>query len=151
MADNLKSLDGRYFGRDADGFHRAFTGLKAPEIRIGASGSEVSIFGSSAVETASTASNVSAGGLTLLSATAAKSYTMDPPVTGIGKEIVFTDTTTLAQSVTLESGTFRTTDGTTQNKLAFDLVGESVRLVGESTAIFAVVSNVGGVVYSTNT
>jgi hypothetical protein len=133
---NLKSLDGRYFGRDVNDYMRAFTGFKTPDLKVGAEGSEVSVLGVLQTQvTASTATQITAGGATVITATAAKDFGMAAPVPGLGiKTLTYNGGTTLAATVTLAAGTIRTTTGSSCNKINFDNPGQHINLVAVSTA-----------------
>lgn len=144
MAENLRSLDGRYFGRDSDGFHRAFTGLKCPDFRVGASGSELPIFGSNAVQSMTvntTATQIKPAGQVTFSSSLAKTYSMAGPVPGAGKVTLFNiGGTTLAQAIQLAAGTIQTTVGSSANVITFDNAGDVCELVNLTTALFGLLS-----------
>lgn len=153
MADVLRSLDGRYFGRDALGYHVAFTGLKAPDIKVGASGSELSVLGANSVQTmltASTATQIKPAGTVILAATAAKDFGMAAPVPGSGPIwIIGNGGTTLAQTITLAAGTIQTTAGSTCNKISMDNDGDVIGLIPLTTAEFGLLSKSTATVLST--
>lgn len=130
------SLHGRAFGFDTD------TGAI---IRNGVEGG----YGNEAVSAASTATTITARGVTTLGATAAKDYTMAAPIAGVEKRLICTGATTLAQTVTLAAGTFVSTAGTTANKASFDSLGEALTLVGLSTSQYAVFGNLNSVSLTT--
>src|SRR5688572_16055973 len=118
MMEILKSIDGRFFGRDSDGFHRAFNGLKAPELKIGVAGSEVSIYGGSAQAAlaATTGTTLTAGGTITLNSSIAKTYTLGAPQVNVPVRIYSVASTTQTVNVT---GTIQTTVGSTANVITF--------------------------------
>jgi hypothetical protein len=130
------SLHGRAFGFDSE------TGAI---IRNGVEGGQ----GDQAVSAASTASNIAPRGVTTLAATAAKAYTLTAPITGVTKQLYNTASTTTLQTVTLASGTFRTTAGSTFTVATFGTIGQALTLTALSTALFGVTNNVGVVTFST--
>lgn len=148
MSEILTSVHRPHIGVDKDGYVTGKTGLAFPELKLGPSGSEVSVAGPNALNTASTASNIPAGGHTSLAATTAAAYTMNGPVTGVPKTLHATSTST-GQTVTLASGTFSSTAGSSQNRATFTGIGQSLTLMALSTSLFAVLGNQGGVTYST--
>jgi hypothetical protein len=153
MAEVLKGLDGRYFGRDASGYMVSFNGLKAPDVKVGASGSEISVLGSNSAQimaTGSTATQITAGGSAVITATAAKDYGMAGPVLGTGiKSIVYNGGTTLAVTVTLAAGTIRTTTGSSCNKISMDCPGNMITLLPASTAEYVLLNKSTATVLST--
>lgn len=151
MADNLKSLDGRYFGRDELGYHRALTGYKTPELKVGASGSEVSVLGVlQTLVTGSTATQITAGGVTVITATAAKDFGMAAPVPGTGiKTLAYNGGTTLAVTASLAAGTIRTTTGSSCNKISMDCPGNMITLIAVSTAEYLLLNKSTATVLST--
>ena len=142
MSDILVSLHGRDVGLDKDRYLTSRVGIKIPSLFVGASGSELDV---NAVTAASTASNLTASGITTLACTAVLTYTMDEPVTGLSKRLTATGASTSVRKVTLAAGTFGTTAGSTGNTLSFSQTGQAVSLQALSTALFQVFGNVGGV------
>lgn len=132
----LISLHGRAFGFDSE------TGAIVRNGIEGGSGDET-------VSAASTASNIAPRGVTTLAATAAKAYTLTAPITGLTKRLYNTAVTTTVQTVTLASGTFRTTAGSTFTVASFGTVGQALTLTALSTALFGVTANMGVVTFST--
>jgi hypothetical protein len=97
-----------------------------------------------AVNAASTASNVKFRGVTTFGATAAKSYTMNAPLAaGLPSALTTTTTSTAIRDVTLASGNFQTTAGSSFTKATFNGIGQSLTLQALSTALVAVLSNIG--------
>ena len=143
MTTILTSLHGKQLGIDVDGFLTSPVGIKVPQVYVGASGSEVALGGSDAVATPSTADTLSAGGLSILSSTAVKAYVMAAPVPGVVKRLFATAVTTAARTVTLASGQFQSTAQSTLATLTFDGAGQSLTLVGLSTAKYGVTANMG--------
>jgi hypothetical protein len=72
---------------------------------------------------------------------------MAAPIAGVVKKLFATSGTT--QTVTLASGTFRTTAGSSFNKATFDSAGEALLLTGLSTALYGVFGNVNSVAFTT--
>lgn len=97
-----------------------------------------------AVTAASTASNTKFRGVTTLGATAAKSYTMNAPAAA-GLPLVLTtiSTSTAVRDVTLASGNFASTAGSSFTKATFNGIGQSLQLQSVSTAVVNVLSNIG--------
>jgi hypothetical protein len=135
------SLHGRLIGFDSD--HGA---LQRP-------GASAVFDDDEGLSAASTASNIKWRGTSTITTTAAKAYTLNaPPVAGLGvkKAITSLSTSTAgASTVTLVSGTFLTTAGSSQNRLTWNNGACSVILQALSTALVAVISNVGAVAVST--
>lgn len=102
---------------------------------------------------ASTASNIKWRGVSTITTTAAKAYTLNaPPFASLGckKTISSLSTSTAgASTVTLASGTFVSTAGSSQNRLTWNNGACHVILQALSTALVAVISNVGAVALST--
>lgn len=148
MSTILRSIAGRLFGIDANGYATSPTGIAVPDIRVGVSGSELSIHGPNAVNTASTGSTIGAAGATSLAATTAAAFTLAAPVPGTKKTLFATSTST-GQTVTLVSGTFSSTDGSSQNRATFTGIGQCLMLEALSTALYAIVNRQGAVTVST--
>lgn len=127
------SLHGNKFGFDAD------TGATL----IGPGDAAVS-----AATSATTATVITARGNTTLSSSAAKGYTLAAPIPGIAKTLTATTTSTAARTVTLASGTFQTTSGSSFTAAAFAGQGQSLSLQALSTALFQVLSNIGPVTFA---
>lgn len=153
MADVLKGLDGRYFGRDVSGYHVALTGYKAPVLLVGASGSELPVLGSDSQQimaTGSTATQIRASGSAVITATAAKDFGMAAPVLGTGiKTIIYNGGTTLICTVTLAAGTIRTTTGSSCNKISMDNPGNYINLLPASTSEYVLLNKSTATVLST--
>ena len=94
--------------------------------------------------TASTAANISNIGLTQITSTAAKTYTLDAPAQGCVCEIIYTGSSTTVQTVASGS-TSISFNGTTGTQLTFNGINEAVILKGISTTRWAIMSNVGSV------
>ncbi len=125
MTTILKSLDGRFFGRDKDGFMTAQSGFAVP------------------VTVPSTAKAIPAGGVSVMSATAAKSYSLEPPVPGVRKVLTSTVTSTAARTIALSGATFVSTALSTGTTIVLNGLGQTVRLMGLSTAQYLVEGNTG--------
>lgn len=96
------------------------------------------------VSAASTASNVKWRGTTTLGSSAAKSYTLNAPSTaGLPKLLTTTTTSTAVRDITLATGNFQTTAGSSFTKATFNGIGQSVFLTALSSALVGVTSNIG--------
>ena len=126
MTAILKSLDGRFFGRDKDGYMTPQNGIAHP------------------VTTPTTAVAITPAGVSVMSATAAKSYTLSAPVPGARKVLASTVSATLARTITLASGaTFVSTALSTGTGIVLNGLGQVVRLVGLSTSQYMIEGNTG--------
>ena len=101
------------------------------------------LFNVNYVETASTAANLKAYGLTQLTSTAAKSYTIDAPFLGAHKEIVNTAGSTTINTVTFGSTVNGISVGgsSVARKITFNGQNDAVTLTGISTSKWLVTSN----------
>lgn len=97
----------------------------------------------------STATNISNRGFTSLGSSANKDFTMAAPIAGVVKTLAYGAATTGAQTVTLASGTFVSTSGSSQNRATLDSTGKAITLQGLSTSKFQVVGNTGAVAFTT--
>lgn len=96
------------------------------------------------VTAATTASNAKFRGTTTLGATAAKDYTMNAPsAAGLPARLTSLTTSTAARTMTLASGNFQSTAGSSFTKLTFNGIGQAVQLVALSTALVGLLSNTG--------
>lgn len=123
------SLHGRAFGFDSD---------TRSLIRDGIEGG----FGDHAVSSASTAVNITPRGTTTMSS-AVKDYTMTAPITGVQKQLTTLTTSTGIRTVTLASGTFQSTAGSSWVKATFTGQGQQLSLQALSTALFQITQNIG--------
>lgn len=104
------------------------------------------------VTAASTASNIKWRGTTTMATTAAKDYTLNAPslsAVGTNKSICSITTSTAIKTVSLATGNFLTTAGTSTLKATFTFMNQSVTLVALSTALVQVLSNNAAVTFST--
>jgi hypothetical protein len=102
-------------------------------------------------ETASTASNITNDGVTLLASTAGvnPTYNLAAPVRGVEKMLVKTSgSTATVVSSTGSGASINSTSTGTSTKLTFVGQGQSITLVGRSTSMWDVKANVGSVAYS---
>src|SRR6185369_11114744 len=108
-------------------------------------------FGRVSVTAGSTAATISNSGLTTLgSTTVGAAFTLAAPtVAGQSKTLFVSTAGSSSQTVTMASGAFQSTAGSSQNKATFTLVGQCLRVEALSTAAFAVVGNIGAVTFST--
>lgn len=86
----------------------------------------------------STAVALGAGGLSPLSSATA-TYSLSAPQTGIPKTVFTTSTSTNVRTITLASGNFQTTAGTSFITYTLAGGGQYISLVGLSTAAYLVV------------
>lgn len=117
-----KSVLGKMFGINKDGFSVA----KDQDVV--------------AATSATTGTDLLNGGITTLSS-AATVWRLDPPTPGLLKTITSLSTSTSNRAVTLESGNFVSTGGSTFTTLVFQGLNYGVELLGLSTALYAVTSN----------
>jgi hypothetical protein len=101
-----------------------------------------------AATSATTATALTPRGITTLSSSAAKGYSLTAPIAGLTKVLTATTTSTAIRTITLASGTFGTTAGSSFTAAAFDGEGETLTLTALSTALFRVASNQGGVTFA---
>ena len=108
------------------------------------------VFNATYTEDASTAANVKAYGLTSLTSTAAKTFTIDAPVPGVEKQIVMTAGTTTINTVTFGSTVNGISVGgaATGRKITFNAIDDAVTLRGLTTTKWIVTSNTGATVAS---
>lgn len=132
------SLHGRAFGFDSE------TGAI---IRNGSEGGLGDDTPSSATS-ASTATAITPRGVTSLASSAAKGYVLTAPISGVRKVLTATTTSTAIRTITLASGTYQTTAGSSFTAAAFNGQGQSLMLQALSTALFAVLSNIGPVTFA---
>lgn len=90
-------------------------------------------------------------GLTNLGATAASTGLMDGPVPGNPIKTIFYSGTGTSQNVVLAAGNYRTTGGSSFTRASFDTSGQALTLAPLSSALYGVVTNQGGVLFTTTT
>jgi hypothetical protein len=94
-----------------------------------------------------TSANIKWRGVATLSTTGARAHTLNaPPYAALGvlKRLICTTTSTAnATTVTLASGNFQSTAGSSFTKLTFQGLNHSVLLQALSTALVSVMSNAG--------
>ncbi len=150
----LHSIFGRYLGVDANRYlaTRDALGIKMPAYLVGPVGSELAVWGSTAINSATSATTgtaIPAGGITTLSS-AATTWSMNAPVTGVPATLFATSSSTGNRVVQLASGTFEVgtsvgggsgtvTAGSSYNQITFVNEGACVNLMAVSTSKFAVV------------
>src|SRR5688572_29118477 len=102
---------------------------------------------------ATTSANIKWRGTSTITTTAAKAYTLNaPPYPGVAFRKIITSSSTStagASTVTLASGTFVSTAGSSQNRLTWNNGACSVTLVALSTSQVAIVNNYGSVALAT--
>jgi hypothetical protein len=105
------------------------------------------------VSAASTSSTIKWRGASTITTTAAKAYTLAaPPFAALGCRKVITSISTStagASTITLASGTFVSTAGSSQNRLTFNNGACAVILQAVSTSQVQIISNVGAAALST--
>jgi hypothetical protein len=104
------------------------------------------------VTVASTAANLKWRGASTLTTTAAKDYTLNavtPATIGMTKRLASLTTSTAAKTVSLASGNFQSTAGSSFTKLTFNFQGQAINLQALSTALVQVLANNGAVTLST--
>lgn len=108
------------------------------------------ILNASYTETASTGANLKHYGLTEITSTAAKSYTIDAPVPGVYKEIVNAAGTTTINTVVFGSTVNGIQVGglSTHRKITFNAQNESVQVKGVSTTKWLVTAINGATIAS---
>jgi len=134
----LTSIHGRRLGLQA--LSTAQSGGRAPfDVLVGA---EQVRLGTSTAE--STGTNLQAFGVSVMAGTSAGSssvYTLDPPVPGVEKKLVFGSTSITLYLKTANSETFLSSIGSSFTTLkSTQNAGASLNLVGLTTAVWAVLS-----------
>lgn len=129
----LTMLWGRRMGLDLDNML-----VGPPEHKVG-----VTTLGSTAV-------NIPAHGLTVLSAAAASTYVLDTPIQGVRKDLFQAGVGSSHNIITGTSNIkFVSTFGSSMQRLAFQSTGDFVRLMGISSAQWAVLAFGAGVSMTT--
>jgi hypothetical protein len=101
------------------------------------------------VTAASTGANISNFGVTTISSTSAKAYTMDPPTSGLSKTITVTGgTTTDAKTVRISTANGAATYDGTNNTATFISTNNSLSVTWISSARGTITANVGSVALS---
>ena len=99
--------------------------------------------------TLTTGTRINAHGFTGVSSSTNTTWTMDPPVEGVSKQLAATSTSTGTMTVQLPTGAnFVTTAGSSFNQVAFTALGQSIDLFGASTSVFMAIG-AGSAAYST--
>jgi hypothetical protein len=146
MSTIRHSLYGKLFGLDANNYLTSPVGVKVPQVYAGVSGSEVAVMGSTSVQaatSATTATNITAGGITTVSS-AATTWQLAAPVAGVPKWLSAASSSTATRTITVASGSqICCTAGTSMTSIVLTGGGQGVTLVGISTAIYQVVNNSG--------
>ena len=150
MSTVLTSIHGKRLGIDSDGYLTGdLTGLKLPIVFEGTSGSEFDNQAQTSATISSTGTAITNSGVTLLTATGAKAYTIsDPTHTRQRKVISQTSSSTAAKTVTTVGGAGIGFDGL--NHIATFLGrGDALHLQATSTAMWAVISKSGATTLTT--
>lgn len=95
------------------------------------------------VTAATTAANLKWRGAATLGSSAAKDYTLNTPIAGVTKNLAATTTSTAVRTVSLATGNFQSTAGSSFIKLTFNGIGQAIALQALSSALVAVLSNAG--------
>lgn len=105
--------------------------------------SVIAAIGSASVTAPTTATTVTNYGTSTFNATAAKTYSLAAPAANVTKRLTTTTTATAAKTITLASGNIVSTAASTIQNIVLNGLGQTVELLGLSTAQYAVVSNTG--------
>ena len=124
----LTSIHGRRLGLDQDS---ALVGVTDVRKAV------------TAATSATTATAIPNYGLTTIAAATGATWVMAAPAPGLSKELVTSTTSTGTMIITLASGSFVSTGGTSATAITFNGVGDRATLTGLTTASFAVTSLVG--------
>lgn len=149
MAISFHSIYGTQLQVDRSGYITGIKGIKMPAVYIGAQGAEVAQFGSTAVQSVltsgTTATQITAAGVSVLSASNALTWILAPPIPSARKTIAVLSTAAsgalTVRLSTVLGGNFVSTLGTSFQAIPFIAAGCHVNLVGISTAYWMVVSN----------
>lgn len=150
MSTVLTSIHGKRLGIDSDGYLTGdILGIKVPAVFNGPSGSETDPNALTSATISSTGTAISAGGLTVITTTGAKAYTItDPAYVGQRKVISQTSSSTAAKTVTTAGGAGIGFDGL--NHIATFLGrGDALHLQAISTAMWAVIARTSSVTLTT--
>ena len=140
----MKNVAGRFLGVDRDGYVTGKVGAKFPAVFLGAAGAEVNQFGVQALTSASTGTQITAGGVTSIGSSADQTFILAPPIGGARKTIFCTSTSTGIRTVRLSTslgGTFESTLGSSFRAYTLTNQGQALNLVGLSTSIWGVVNH----------
>lgn len=145
MSTILRSIAGRLFGLDKNGYATSPNGIKVPDIQYGPKDSEVSMTSVTAVTTAaaiSGAGTASIAGSTGQGSTAARTFSLTDPVKAGQTKNIICYPSSLNQAVTCVGATF---DGTNNTATFASTLAtwRSLALVALSTARWGVLSNHG--------
>ncbi len=125
MGNLLHSIYGRRLGTDNNGYVTSKVGF-APELQ--------------ALSSASTGTQIVAGGITTIATSSAQTFILANPAEGVLKKIVLTSTTASTVTIRLSTDgpTFVTTAGSSMEAWALANGGDHFDLVGVSTSLWAV-------------
>lgn len=151
MATILHSIYGRKLGVTKNGYVTGEVGAKFPGVHIGPSGSEVAIFGSTAVAaatSATTATNLTAGGINTIAASTVDDTWILGGAAAAGIPVVIsrlTTSTATTGAINLSTGvTFLTSALSTGSIATWSGYG-TLSLMSVSTAAYVVTAIHGGV------
>ncbi len=128
MGNLLHSLYGRRLGTDRNGYVTSKVGF-APELQALTSGS--------------TGTQIVAGGITTISASADQTFTLANPAEGALKTIMTISTAAGASTIrlTTDGPTFLSTNGSSMEAYVLENIGDKLVLQGLSTSFWAVLDN----------
>ena len=109
------------------------------------------VSGDQNVQAASTSANLAPVGVHTLTSTSAVTYTLDAPAPGNEVILSYTSTGTVANYVTLDSGNFLSTAGSSATTILFSAQGQHAHLRGVSTALWQVLSHTSSAALTTST
>lgn len=140
MSTILHTIYGRLLGVDKNKYITGEKGIKSPNLYVGSNDSEVAIFGSTAVQAATSATTgtvLNFGGYITLTSSSTSTWNIAAPAPGRDVFIQRLSTTTAStQAVTLVSGTIITSTQVTATTVSITGAGGIV-LRGLSTAVCA--------------
>jgi hypothetical protein len=128
--------------------HGHLVGVDSESGALRRPGLDSSFSSEESVTVPTTSANIKWRGVSTITTTGAADYTLNAPTTptiGMAKRIIaaLTSTSTAARTVTLASGTFQTTAGSSFLKLTFNGSGQAISLQALSTALVGVFANAG--------
>ena len=136
MGTILTSIHGKLFGIDTK--YRAYSpvGFSSTDYNVGPINSEVSLYGTQALTSASTGTTINFGGSATVNTVSSQTFLIAAPLqAGIPLSIMLTSTTTgITRTFQLVSGTFQSSAGSTNNAAAMTVAG-CMNLMSASTAL----------------
>ena len=136
MGTILTSIHGKLFGIDTK--YRAYSpvGFSSTDYNVGPINSEVSLYGTQALTSASTGTTITFGGSATVNTGSTQTFALAAPVqAGIPMTLMLTSTTSgITRTFTLASGTFQSSAGSTCSSLAMTVAG-CVDLIAATTSL----------------